>query len=196
MAFSPHDHPEPDPADVVRAARSLLATKKQGRHFDLGFDSFAEYAASLGIGADEARDLLDLARVLVVFPELEEEIESGEVTLESVRVLAPVVRDPAVLRLPPGAEQPLPVPKAESRWVEAALDLSPADLRIEVSRAVEQARVGPQPLVRLDFDLPPGLRADLDRACRLASEIHERPISPSELIAIAAREYLEEHDRR
>ena len=195
MASSRRKPPHSDPADVVRAARDLLANKKRGRHWDLGFGSFTEYAASLGHGAEASRCLLDLARVLEGLPDLVGPTESGTVSLDAARALAPVVRDPAVLRLPPDAEQPLAMTDAVTRWIEAARTLSAAALRSEVDLALERVRKWPEPLVPLRFELTPEEFADMEAACRLASELYERPISPAEMLEIATKEFLEEHDR-
>ncbi len=195
MTSDPHDRPDPRRASLVRAAQTLLAEKKRGRHFDLGFDSFADYAASLGHSPRECREMLDLARVLDVLPDLRPFVESGVVPFEAARALAPVARDSAVLRLPPDATEPLSTAEGASRWLAAARALPLFALQDEVATAVERVRVWPQPVQPLSFELNAQAWADVRRTQALLSEMHERPVSLSEALEIATRHYLDRHDR-
>jgi hypothetical protein len=189
------DLPEPRHGALVRAARSLLDDKKRGRHIDLGFESFAEYAASLGYPSRRSRELLDLGRVLCALPALVPLVERGDVSPQAAGALAPVVAEPKALRLPPGATDLLPDPEAAACWIDAAARLGLQGLVDEVAGAVERARVWPLPVERITIELDRKELAALKRARALASQIHERPIAESELLELALKHYLDRYER-
>jgi hypothetical protein len=194
-ASPPREGGPPTPrAEVVRLALAFAAAKREAVHHDRGFDSFAEYTASLGYGAKPSKDLLDLGRVLRRIPELQEAVASGEVSFGAARELDPVARDADVLCLPPGAARPIPAPEAPMRRIGAVKGRSSTEVAALVEEAVERARAWPDPVFPKFLKLTRKQIEEFDRARGIASELHERPISRSEFLGMISEYYCEAFD--
>ncbi|MHC4958819.1 MAG: HNH endonuclease [Planctomycetota bacterium] len=169
----------------VRAARAL-ATIEQRRSYVLsGHASVMGWAQAAGLGPQQARRLLALARSLRAAPELGAKVFRGRIPAESVVSIGRVLTEPT-LDL---------APSQQAAWIGKAETVAPAHLRDAAERTVEEARQG-APTLPLRFMVTKDTKDGFHRARLLMARGEARTPTEGEALGNLVTEFLARNDPR
>lgn len=192
--------PEPELHEVIVGARQDkrrldVACAKAFAQFDasaaflfLSCGSLVEYGLRQGYGESETRDYAAAGRVLLLCPEAEARLLDGSMAICTLAIIEPYFTQPDMR---PAEEDGTPM--SFEKILEWAMLRTDKELRGAIHRKREEVRTGEQTVSRTFHFTSQGV-SDLDRAQELATRTARRPVSQSETVETALREYVEEHD--
>jgi hypothetical protein len=82
----------------VRLGRRLLAVCRADRFEAFGATAFPLYCESVGLSAQEGRELATMARAAEVVPAVEQRVAAGEISVQKAATIAPLLLDPGLAR--------------------------------------------------------------------------------------------------